>query len=55
MRVAFLTFDLIAFKDFIASKINQNKKISSIKIEISAKTSSFIFRIKNFDKKLEEN
>jgi len=55
LRVASLTFDLITFKDFIASKINQNKKISCIKIEISAKTSSFIFRIKNFDNKLKEN
>jgi hypothetical protein len=34
LRVASLNFDLIIFKDFIASKINQNKKISCIKIEI---------------------
>jgi hypothetical protein len=32
--------------DLIASKIYQNIKISSIKIEICAKTSSIIFRIK---------
>jgi hypothetical protein len=40
---------LKTLSDLIASKFYQNIKISCIKIEISAKTSSFIFRIKNFD------
>jgi hypothetical protein len=44
---------LITLSDLIASKIYQNIKISCIKIEISAETSSFIFRIKNFDLKKE--
>jgi hypothetical protein len=42
-------------KILLPAKLIKIKKISSIKIEISAKTSSFIFRIKNFDNKLEEN